>query len=45
LRDRQAGRKNYSGLRGSLRYNPNDKIDWVVTGDYTYETAPMRPAC
>lgn len=31
------GEKNYSGLRGSLRYNPNDKIDWVVTGDYTYE--------
>ncbi|MCW1985862.1 UNVERIFIED_ORG: iron complex outermembrane receptor protein [Sphingomonas sp. R1F5B] len=31
------GEKNYSGLRGSLRYNPNDRIDWVVTGDYTYE--------
>jgi iron complex outermembrane receptor protein len=31
------GEKNYSGLRGSLRYNPNDTIDWTVTGDYTYE--------
>ena len=31
------GEKNYSGIRGSLRYNPNDKIDWVVSGDYTYE--------
>lgn len=31
------GEKNYSGIRGSLRYNPNDNIDWIVTGDYTYE--------
>lgn len=31
------GEKSYSGIRGSLRYNPNDNIDWVVTGDYTYE--------
>ncbi|MFM2371989.1 MAG: hypothetical protein RIS85_1711 [Pseudomonadota bacterium] len=31
------GEKSYSGLRGSLRYNPNDTIDWTVTGDYTYE--------
>ncbi len=31
------GEKNYSGVRASLRYNPNDKIDWIVTGDYSYE--------
>ena len=31
------GEKNYSGIRGSLRYNPNDNVDWIVTGDYTYE--------
>ena len=31
------GEKGYTGLRGSLRYNPNDKIDWTVIGDYTYE--------
>ncbi|ABD27239.1 TonB-dependent receptor [Novosphingobium aromaticivorans DSM 12444] len=31
------GEKNYSGIRGSLRYNPSDTIDWIVTGDYTYE--------
>jgi iron complex outermembrane receptor protein len=37
------GEKNYSGIRGSLRYNPNDKIDWVVTGDYTYENRTNAP--
>lgn len=31
------GERDYAGLRGSLRYNPNDTIDWIVTGDYTYE--------
>lgn len=31
------GEKSYSGIRGSLRYNPNDNVDWIVTGDYTYE--------
>lgn len=31
------GEKSYSGIRGSLRYNPSDNIDWIVTGDYTYE--------
>ncbi len=31
------GEKSYSGLRGSLRYNPSDNFDWIVTGDYTYE--------
>ncbi|HWU04444.1 MAG TPA: TonB-dependent receptor [Novosphingobium sp.] len=31
------GEKNYAGLRATLRYNPNDKIDWLITGDYTYE--------
>jgi len=31
------GEKGYAGLRGSLRYNPNDKIDWTIIGDYTYE--------
>jgi iron complex outermembrane receptor protein len=37
------GEKNYSGLRGSLRYNPSDKIDWIVTGDYTYENRTNAP--
>jgi iron complex outermembrane receptor protein len=31
------GERNYSGIRGTLRYNPNDTVDWLVTGDYTYE--------
>ena len=31
------GERSYAGLRGSLRYNPNDTVDWIVTGDYTYE--------
>jgi len=31
------GGKNYSGVRGSLRYKPNDKLDWIVAADYTYE--------
>ncbi|MDE2561449.1 MAG: TonB-dependent receptor [Sphingomonadales bacterium] len=31
------GEKNYAGLRASLRYNPSDKFDWILTGDYTYE--------
>ena len=31
------GERNYGGLRGSLRFNPVDAIDWIVTGDYTYE--------
>ncbi|OZA72590.1 MAG: TonB-dependent receptor, partial [Sphingomonadales bacterium 39-62-4] len=31
------GERDYAGLRGSLRFNPNDTIDWTVTGDYTYE--------
>ncbi|MDT0509054.1 TonB-dependent receptor domain-containing protein [Novosphingobium sp. MMS21-SN21R] len=31
------GEKSYAGLRGSLRYNPTDNFDWIVTGDYTYE--------
>ncbi|MBN8831523.1 MAG: TonB-dependent receptor [Sphingomonadales bacterium] len=31
------GERNYTGLRGSLRFNPNDQFDWTITGDYTYE--------
>lgn len=31
------GEKNYAGVRGSLRYNPSDKIDVMIIGDYTYE--------
>ncbi len=31
------GEKNYSGLRGALRYNPNETIDFTVMADYTYE--------
>ncbi|MDE2597369.1 MAG: TonB-dependent receptor [Sphingomonadales bacterium] len=31
------GEVNYSGVRAALRFNPNDKIDYTVTGDYTYE--------
>ncbi|MBO9498980.1 MAG: TonB-dependent receptor [Novosphingobium sp.] len=31
------GEKNYAGLRGALRWTPDDKLDWTVTGDYTYE--------
>ncbi len=33
----QLGGKGYSGIRGSLRYNPNDRVDWTVIGDYTNE--------
>ncbi len=36
----QLGGVNYSGLRGSLRYNPNDKLDWTVIADYSYENRP-----
>lgn len=32
------GEKNYAGLRGSLRYNPSDKFDLVVTADYSNES-------
>lgn len=31
------GEKNYTGIRGSLRFNPNETFDWTVTGDYTHE--------
>jgi iron complex outermembrane receptor protein len=31
------GERNYAGIRASLRYNPNDSIDYIVAGDYTYE--------
>jgi iron complex outermembrane recepter protein len=31
------GEKNYAGLRLALNYNPSDKIDWTVIGDYSYE--------
>ncbi len=31
------GEKNYAGVRGSLRYNPGDNFDLVVTADYTKE--------
>ncbi len=31
------GEVNYSGVRGALRFNPNDVIDYTVTADYTYE--------
>ncbi|HWU04528.1 MAG TPA: TonB-dependent receptor [Novosphingobium sp.] len=31
------GEKNYAGMRGTIRYNPNDKIDWLVSADYSYE--------
>jgi iron complex outermembrane receptor protein len=31
------GERNYAGVRASLRYNPNDSIDYTVSGDYTYE--------
>jgi iron complex outermembrane receptor protein len=31
------GEVNYAGLRGSLRYNPGDAFDIVVTADYTNE--------
>ncbi len=31
------GEVNYAGVRGALRFNPNDMIDWTVTGDYTFE--------
>ncbi|MEI6641796.1 MAG: TonB-dependent receptor [Novosphingobium sp.] len=32
------GEKGYAGVRGALRFNPNDAIDYTVTGDYTYES-------
>ncbi|MBT0670807.1 TonB-dependent receptor [Novosphingobium profundi] len=31
------GERNYAGIRGSLRFNPSDDFDWIVTGDYTWE--------
>jgi len=31
------GEKNNSGLRGTLRYHPDEKLDWEIIGDYTYE--------
>jgi iron complex outermembrane receptor protein len=31
------GERNYAGLRAALRYNPNDSIDYTISGDYTYE--------
>ena len=31
------GERNYTGIRGAVRFNPNDKLDWTITGDYTYE--------
>ncbi len=31
------GEVDYSGIRGSLRFNPNDTFDYTVTADYTYE--------
>ncbi|HEX7759331.1 MAG TPA: TonB-dependent receptor [Caulobacteraceae bacterium] len=35
------GGVNYSGLRASIRYRPNDRIDLVITGDYTHsDTTP-----
>jgi len=34
------GGRNYAGTRATLRYTPNDKLDWMVIGDYTYENRP-----
>ncbi|MEZ5744777.1 MAG: TonB-dependent receptor [Sphingomonadaceae bacterium] len=31
------GERDYTGVRGALRFNPSDTIDWTVIGDYTYE--------
>ena len=31
------GEKNYAGVRGSLRWNPSDKLDVMIIGDYAYE--------
>ncbi|MEY2943044.1 MAG: hypothetical protein RLY97_1058, partial [Pseudomonadota bacterium] len=31
------GERNYSGIKGSLRYHPNDSVDMVVSADYTHE--------
>jgi len=31
------GEVNYSGVRGSLRWNPSEKLDVTITGDYTHE--------
>ncbi len=31
------GEKNYSGVRGAIRYNPGDQIDWTISADYTHE--------
>lgn len=31
------GEKGYAGVRGSLRYNPGDNFDLVITADYTKE--------
>ncbi len=31
------GEINYSGIRGSLRYNPSESWDYTVTADYTRE--------
>ncbi len=31
------GEKNNTGIRGTLRYHPDEKLDWEIIGDYTYE--------
>jgi iron complex outermembrane receptor protein len=31
------GEKNYSGLRGSIRFEPSDNIDFTIIGDYQRE--------
>ncbi len=31
------GEKNYAGIRGSVRYNPNSDVDLVIIADYTNE--------
>ena len=37
------GDRNYTGVRGSLRFNPSDAFDWTITGDYTYENRSYAP--
>ena len=37
------GDTDFKGIRGQLRYNPNDKIDVSLIGDYTYQNQNNSP--
>ena len=37
------GETDYKGIRAQLRYNPNDKLDVNIAGDYTYQNQTNAP--